>query len=68
MSARHEDSWIAHLADLTSAILPRLTYSRDPTYYFRDGSVLLLVEGTLFKVGCSGDCRPAYPFESIPKP
>lgn len=25
-------------------------YPRDPTYYFEDGSTVLLVEGVLFKV------------------
>ncbi|KAJ1301754.1 hypothetical protein OPQ81_008983 [Rhizoctonia solani] len=53
MSAQHEDGWVAHLADLTSTILPHPVYSRDPTYYFRDGNVLLLVEDSLFKVHAS---------------
>ncbi|KAF8683288.1 hypothetical protein RHS04_01966 [Rhizoctonia solani] len=53
MSARHEDSWAAHLTDLTSSTLSHPTYPQDPTYYFRDGSLLLLVEETLFKVHSS---------------
>ncbi|KDN39885.1 hypothetical protein RSAG8_08536, partial [Rhizoctonia solani AG-8 WAC10335] len=53
ISPAHEDNWVIHLADLTSAALPHLTYSQDPTYYFRDGNVLLLIEDILFKVHAS---------------
>ncbi|CAE6464698.1 unnamed protein product [Rhizoctonia solani] len=53
MSAQHEDNWAIHLADLAPTVLPHPTYSQDPTYYFRDGNLVLLVEDTLFKVHAS---------------